>query len=661
MEGSMDIETGGLRVTLQRTSDGRLPMKNFSAILTGTGEPYPDLYPDTAGRTLTGASEEVFERSAFISQAGVKISQTPELEKRITSLVATGDETVSYTETDERLRAWMRKRRFNKTGTIPALEDKLTGLTKQLSHIEAALDDAASIRLEAERLKRRHDELSEELRRCDRYESTRSLQRAREEYERAKAVYDGIYKELTKNGRVPTEAGLGDIRGDMKALESLDALRVSEQKRMTETRSDYEALLQRKDVSPFSGRDASHDEDEAVGLERDIHRYAIRHQVSVMLMLLTSAFIALSAALPDFRLYAAALALITALLLIRRLLRHRSLRGRLDRLLILFGAESADALAGQYQTYSGLLAELAEAESAFKSAEKSVFSAAENCRSVRNGLAAKLEAAGLYGEPEIAAREIYRIETLMEKLAAAKAEVKAAEGIVNALKETGKAAGCEDAADIPEPVRSRREVGAELGTVTARLEDMTNRYNMALGEVRALGDPVILGSERIAAEEALTVQMNQYDALSLAVDTLREASLELQSRFAPLLGETAGRIMARLTAGRYEKLAFDKALEASARTRDETVSRSVLSLSMGTADQIYLALRLAVCRLILPEENACPLILDDTLCNFDDARAYLALDYLKELSRARQVLLFTCHRREADRFRGSGEVNIISL
>ncbi len=123
---------------------------------------------------------------------------------------------------------------------------------------------------------------------------------------------------MTKNGRVPTEAGLGDIRGDMKALESLDALRVSEQKRMTETRSDYEALLQRKDVSPFSGRDASHDVDEAVGLERDIHRYAIRHQVSVMLMLLTSAFIALSAALPDFRLYAAALALITALLLIRR-------------------------------------------------------------------------------------------------------------------------------------------------------------------------------------------------------------------------------------------------------------------------------------------------------------------------------------------------------
>jgi uncharacterized protein YhaN len=190
---------------------------------------------------------------------------------------------------------------------------------------------------------------------------------------------------------------------------------------------------------------------------------------------------------------------------------------------------------------------------------------------------------------------------------------------------------------------------------------MTDRYNIPLGEVRALGDPVILGSRRKSAEAALGEQTAQYDAIELAVRTLEEANAELQSRFSPMLGETAGRIMARLTGGRYEKLAFDKSLSALAQTKDEPVSRDQLSLSAGTADQNNLALRLAVCRLILPNDSACPLILDDTLCNFDDARAFLALDYLKELARDRQILLFTCHAREADYFKDSADVHKVTL
>jgi uncharacterized protein YhaN len=135
---------------------------------------------------------------------------------------------------------------------------------------------------------------------------------------------------------------------------------------------------------------------------------------------------------------------------------------------------------------------------------------------------------------------------------------------------------------------------------------------------------------------------------------LKDANSELQSRFSPLLGETAGRIIGRLTGGRYEKLTFDKTLDAFAKTTDEAVTRSILTLSTGTADQIYLALRLAVCELVLPTEDLCPLILDDALTNFDDRRAALALSYLAELAGKRQILLFTCHGREADFFKDGG-------
>ena len=72
-------------------------------------------------------------------------------------------------------------------------------------------------------------------------------------------------------------------------------------------------------------------------------------------------------------------------------------------------------------------------------------------------------------------------------------------------------------------------------------------------------------------------------------------------------------------------------------------------------------MRLAVCELALPAEDPAPLVLDDTLANFDDQRAALALELLQALSRDRQILLFTCHSREGEFFAGDGEVFVQRL
>ena len=52
-------------------------------------------------------------------------------------------------------------------------------------------------------------------------------------------------------------------------------------------------------------------------------------------------------------------------------------------------------------------------------------------------------------------------------------------------------------------------------------------------------------------------------------------------------------------------------------------------------------------------------VLDDALVSFDDNRAGLALDHLKETAKDRQILLFTCQGREAAHFAGDPEVNVI--
>ena len=95
--------------------------------------------------------------------------------------------------------------------------------------------------------------------------------------------------------------------------------------------------------------------------------------------------------------------------------------------------------------------------------------------------------------------------------------------------------------------------------------------------------------------------------------------------------------------------------------RDSVLPRRSLALSRGTVDQLYLAVRLAICELVLPPEKQVPIVLDDALANFDDSRCAAALQFLKEAAGNRQILLFTCHSREGEFFAGDREVFVQRL
>ena len=108
-------------------------------------------------------------------------------------------------------------------------------------------------------------------------------------------------------------------------------------------------------------------------------------------------------------------------------------------------------------------------------------------------------------------------------------------------------------------------------------------------------------------------------------------------------------------------MVLDRAFHLSAEPTGDTLYRDAALLSAGTADQLYLATRLAICDLVLPEEHRVPIVLDDALANFDDARAAAALRWLKEEAKHRQILLFTCHSREGEFFAGDEEVFVQRL
>jgi len=66
-------------------------------------------------------------------------------------------------------------------------------------------------------------------------------------------------------------------------------------------------------------------------------------------------------------------------------------------------------------------------------------------------------------------------------------------------------------------------------------------------------------------------------------------------------------------------------------------------LSRGTAEQLYLSMRLALVREYANHVDPLPVVFDDIFVNFDPVRSRTSLKALRDLCTTHQVLLFTCH------------------
>lgn len=192
---------------------------------------------------------------------------------------------------------------------------------------------------------------------------------------------------------------------------------------------------------------------------------------------------------------------------------------------------------------------------------------------------------------------------------------------------------------LPNPKRPLRETEQALAEVEAERLRWQSVLDRAIGSLNA--DPLELEVRAGELADQLARRSEEYDALDIALTVLDEANAALRERFSPALNREAAAIFSRLTGGKYHTLTLSRDFSATAGDDDP---HSSLYLSAGAVDQLYLSVRLALCRLTAPDA---PILLDDALCTFDDHRMALALEALKDMGRERQILLFSCHEREA--------------
>lgn len=193
------------------------------------------------------------------------------------------------------------------------------------------------------------------------------------------------------------------------------------------------------------------------------------------------------------------------------------------------------------------------------------------------------------------------------------------------------------------PAQSKVATAAQLSATRRELARVRDELARTEGVLAHMGGPEEVEDRRSELDSQLVRRLEEYDALTIALDALSAANDALRQRFSPALNQKAGELFTALTGGRWPRLTLARDFSAQAAGENGAPPHPSLALSTGTAEQLYLAVRLALCALTVPDA---PLVLDDALAAFDDARMVLALELLKEQGAERQILLFSCHSRE---------------
>lgn len=637
MEGRMELVWNGRNITIERTSSGRTPMGKFRAYETQSGLDIPELTADNCGVKLLGVERSVFERSAFIHQNGMAITADGTLEQRLRDLVTTADETVSYDDTAQTLRNLRNRCMSNRAnGLIPQTREQLANVEQRLEEIHQL--HRSDLNLQAQRA-----ELTAQIAQLEQQLQSQLEQQAVQQ----RRQLDAASAALAQAQRRYQEA-----KQSSDGLPGLAVLQTLRQQWHDISQSCYSiATLPEAPVAPEVPRGftdaASAQAQAAVDVETmnpppDTARSPLFLILAVLSFLLGTVLLVFQSLLGLIPL--ACGVLFIGLELLKRQKSNRAAQAH---------AMQVAAIAARYGTTDReeilrTAAEYAARQSVYMAQHARYVQDCETIRAQQDLANAQLDRCLqkiheiLPGaqDPESAlehAMERCRwTKTAADAVSAAQRQLEALQAAVGTLSDTP---------ELISPSTATGPSAAPLRQMHSQLQQLTSILAQHTGRAAAIGDPAMLTAQREQLQEQLSKLEFEYEAIDLAMQTLEQAETVLQTQFSPQITKTAGRFIKQMTQSRYDTVQLEKGMSISAREAGGIATHPVAALSGGTMDQMYLAVRLAICEHVLPAET--PLVLDDALVYFDDVRMAQALELLQTLSQTRQVLLFSCQTREA--------------
>ncbi|MFW6386650.1 MAG: AAA family ATPase [Bacillota bacterium] len=188
----------------------------------------------------------------------------------------------------------------------------------------------------------------------------------------------------------------------------------------------------------------------------------------------------------------------------------------------------------------------------------------------------------------------------------------------------------QESEEISERLSKLREENKRLAS-PEKIEKVHLRINKARSKLRSL-------AERYAVNRGV----------SFILEKVRDRVI---SRARDDLLQPAGEILKEITCGDYEKVEPPEDLEATDFvTIPSSGSKQVSAvLSRGTREQLFLAVRISRIKEIEP---SLPVIIDDSLVNYDCSHLRQAVSVLSRLGESHQIFVLTCHPQLVEFFLG---------
>ncbi len=655
MYGKMELSTSGGDMTIERTSARAGVFSKVTSRYDESGKEAP------TGEELVGVSSSVYERTAFIRQAGIEVSGDSETERRILSIASSGDESISAGEVIARLKKKQRElRSTGKNGEIQRLEKEASLLRER---IEAAEQAEAEI-----------SQLSESIKayRENETRAKRRLSIARAEEEKNKLSYiQGARNELQETlvkvqelENAPARREL-DIFVQKKSELSKLVLSYEQNEKLYSVVSEELSDCRREmHDSAFSGmsREAAQSAAEKACAVLDACDKKKKTLKPLAFILLIAAVLLVACAIAFYALLFIPAAFFIGAGIGLFVADKKRSAGEKTSLEIKEKYKVSDSaeLSRSVERYISALereGELAKKESETAFAKKETRAAIalheEDIKELLARFSINIES---LDEAEIKLRKaVEERENAQSALRTARARVEA----LDAAAEVSEKSIEYTDEEIPEEPPAFFE--DELLVISERIR----AFEIALAAERArLSD--FSREEAVLHLQTLSENLEranaEYDALCLAIDTIDEAETELKNRFSPEIEKRTSELFQYLSGGSFKLVRIKNSdFDVDVAAGEASTPRDGLNLSRGTLDELYFALRIALFETIIPEASAPPIILDDALVNFDNERMERTLTLLLEIAKKRQVILLSCHKREAEHLRDNPLVRITEL
>ncbi|MBQ8881650.1 MAG: AAA family ATPase [Oscillospiraceae bacterium] len=628
MSGRMDILWQGREITVERQNKGRIPMGEVKAYETHTGLPVPELCISAPGQVLLGVERSVFARSGFLRQSEMPVTEDESLRRRLNELVTTADESGASDALAQKLKDLKNHCRFNKKGLLPEQEARLAELEEKLAQLRALTEQATAIRERQQALEAQLRDLQNHKQAL---EYAAYLQYA-EKLAAAQEARDSAVEALAQ-----AEADCAGVPAPEKLQRALAAVQqLRDARDALHTKVQLLPPLPQAPVvtEPFRGK-APEAAIEDARIDRETLTQ-LGNERKKTIWYLAGGICALLGIIVLFILPVAGIPLLVAGagLIPVGVLKQKKRKAQITQLIDSYRGIPADrweAAAEEYaQTQRGY-----EEMVAYRQQELTEINLKldENAQAI----------ADLTGGEGLARfEEGCRLAQQKHSACAQRREaMKQTQEVLDALTGAGKTV---EPPQFPDNLTwSARETAQLLSDGALEQQLLRQKLGQCQGQMETLGQAEHLEREKTQVHTRIAALELHHRALTRAQETLIQATQELQRRFAPRISQRAQGLFGRLTGQRYNRLSLLQDLSVEAGAEGENTLRGTLWRSDGTVDQLYLALRLAVAEVLTPEA---PLILDDALVRFDDARMQAALEILREEAEKKQVILFTCQSRE---------------